>query len=268
MQTLLAKIEQIRKYIGRDKVFDSIGEVLKISPSRWLREMLSGKKSENDLKAKVESLNATQIEQRLIEYESAQGETSIVRERVADIRLREEKHVLRRMLPGYVANFIRRSASILDMEIHGDATAKFSLSANTLQAQACIEDVFSGYPRAWNSEMTVERPSVGSNTIFLHPGEPAFDRLLEQVQMLCEDDMRRGPVSSPMLSRTSHVDLSQDEVVKRSSPLLLLKGHMTRNSLQYQLIMRVIVRLKTQVYFSNLSCLRYQTWQFNDSACG
>ena len=192
MQTLLTKIEQIRKDLGRDKVFDTIGEVLDISPSRWLRQMLSGEKSESELTSEIENIDSGLVGRRLDEHEAAQGEASLVRERVEDIRQREDMHILRRMLPGYVANFVRRTVPLLNMQIHGDPTAKFSLSANDLQAQACLEEVFSGYPSAWNTEMTVERPTLGSPIIFLHPGEAAFDKLLSQTQILCEDDMRRG----------------------------------------------------------------------------
>ena len=221
MQTLLAKIEQIRKDIGRDKVFDSIGDVLDISPSRWLRQMLAGTKTEEDIEAEVEGIEAEDVEKRLDEYDAAQGEASRVRERVEDIRKREEKHVLRRMLPGYVANFVRRAAPILNMEIQGDATAKFSLSANDLQAQACLEEVFSGYPSAWNTEMTVERPPLGSRIIFLHPGEAAFDRLLDQTQMLCETDMRRGACFvTEAVAELRMLTFLRMRVVRRADPML------------------------------------------------
>ena len=221
MQTLLAKIEQIRKDIGRDKVFDSIGDVLDISPSRWLRQMLAGTKTEKDLKAEVERIEAEDVEKRLDEFDAAQGETSTVRERVEDIRKREEKHLLRRMLPGYVANFVRRVAPILNMEIQGDATTKFSLTAKDLQAQACLEEVFSGYPRAWNTEMTVERPSINSRIIFLHPGEAAFDRLLTQTQILCENDMRRGACFvTEAVTKPRMLTFLRMRVVRRANPML------------------------------------------------
>ena len=221
MQTLLAKIEQIRKDLGRDKVFDSVGEVLDISPSRWLRQMLSGTKSEDELKAEVENIEAGDVERRLNDHEAAQGESSSVRERVEDIRQREDTQILRRMLPGYVANFVRRATPILNMQIQGDATAKFSLSANDLQAQACLEEVFSGYPSAWNTEMTVERPTIGSQIIFLHPGEAAFDRLLSQTQMLCENDMKRGTCFvTEAVNEPRMLTFLRMRVVRRADPTL------------------------------------------------
>ena len=192
MQTLLAKIEYIRKELGRDKVYDSINEVLAISPSQWLRQMLSGAKTEVEIEAEIESIDSETVEQRLQEHEAAQGEASRVRERVEDIQRREELHILHRMLPGYVANFVRRVSPLLNMKIHGDPTTKFTLSAEDLGAQACLEQIFADYPSEWNTEMTVERPALGSQIIFLHPGETAFDRLIDQTKMLCEEDMRRG----------------------------------------------------------------------------
>jgi len=221
MCTLLAKIEQIRKDLGQDKVFDSIGDVLKISPSKWLRQMLSGIKTEDELKAEVENIAIKDVENRLKQIEVAQGETSLVRERVEDIKRREEKHVLRRMLPGYVANFMRKVVPILNMNLLGDPTTKFSLSANDLQAQACLQEVFSGYPSAWNTEMTVERPPLGSNIIFLHPGEVAFDRLLSQTQMLCETDMRRGACFvTEAVSEPRMLTFLRMRVVRRGDPTL------------------------------------------------
>ena len=221
MQTLLAKIEQIRQDLGRDKVFDSIGDVLSISPSRWLRQMLSGSKSEEQLRAEVEDIEVEDVARRLEIHEAAQGEVSQVRNRVEDLKHMDEKHILRRMLPGYVANFVRRVAPILNMQLQGDPTTNFSLSANDLQAQACLEEVFSGYPSAWNTVMTVERPQIGSPIIFLHPGEAAFDKLIDQTQILCEQDMRRGACFvTEAVTEPRILTFLRMRVVRRSDPSL------------------------------------------------
>jgi hypothetical protein len=107
------------------------------------------------------------------------------------------------------------------MQIHGDPTAKFSLSANDLQAQACLEEVFAGYPSAWDRVMTVERPTLGSPIIFLHPGEAAFDKLLSQTQILCEDDMRRGSCFvTEAVTEPRMLTFLRMRVIRKSDPTL------------------------------------------------
>ena len=69
--------------------------------------------------AEVDDIEVEDVARRLEIHEAAR-ERSLRFGIGRDLKQMDEKHILRRMLPGYVANFVRRVAPILNMQLQGD----------------------------------------------------------------------------------------------------------------------------------------------------
>src|SRR5262249_45985617 len=113
-------------------------------------------------------------------------------------RLREEREGerFRQLLPGYVCRFIENSAPLIGLRAEGDIRQEtdgiFRIQAWQKQALAPLELLLESYPDPLRERLTVYRPEVPGDTVFLHPGELLFDRYQALVSTRLGEEARRG----------------------------------------------------------------------------
>ena len=113
---------------------------------------------------------------------------------LANERERLDRESWRRLLPGYVRRFIEKSAPLLGLGIDGDLDGTFAFTTQKPGALDFLWNLLETYPPARRQRLTVQKPKDASEVVFLHPGEPIFDRLRTHVCERFADAAQRGAV--------------------------------------------------------------------------
>ncbi len=181
MKTLLEKLETIRRQLGSDKVFDVIGRLFQdVSFGDYLAQAAAGDEREaiRHIEGSLTSEQVMALEQR---ERSLYGEGGEVRRALPQLRQQTEEEYYRRLIPGYVRRFVERAAPLLDLRIEGDPEEEFALAATQPRALDSLLTALETYPPGARNRLTVHKPDLHGNAVWLHPGEPVFDRLAQTV---------------------------------------------------------------------------------------
>lgn len=195
LQVLLDKLDAIRKELRSDKVFDVIGRLFE---NQSLREHM------------IEALT-DEGEQRVIDHVTSQltvkrmnaitdndtqvyGKSGEVNERLGSLRVDMDRERYLQLLPGYVRRFVQKSTSLLRLGIRGDLDDFFSLAPGRAGALDTLLPAVESYPPAARERLCVRRPAADEPCIWLHPGEPVFDALMDQILRTYERDAVRGGI--------------------------------------------------------------------------
>ncbi len=126
LQILLAKLESIRNALGTEKVYDSIGRLFDgVSLRAYMERAAIGEAAavadELEGKLTVEQVAALAAKDKML-----YGDGGDVKRRLPELRQDLQHEAYRRLLPGYVRNYIENAAPLLGIEIDGDMNALFS----------------------------------------------------------------------------------------------------------------------------------------------
>jgi hypothetical protein len=98
------------------------------------------------------------------------------------------------LLPGYTRQFIENAAPLVDIEIEGDWEHCFSLRPAVAGAVDPLLHTLEMYPAKQRNCLTVIRPDKNDAAIWMHPGEPVFERFRTIVSDRLGDQALRGAV--------------------------------------------------------------------------
>ncbi len=181
MKTLLDKLEAIRRELRSDKVFDVIGRLFEgVSMKDYLDQAVAEGEDEA-----VRHLEGTLTQEQLLALRDREkalyGEGGEVRRELGGLKDEANREAYRRLIPGYVRRFVERTAPLLDLRIEGDLETTFTLAPLRSRAIDPLLTVFEAYPRETRDRLTVYRPKDRGEAVWLHPGEPVFDRISASV---------------------------------------------------------------------------------------
>jgi len=183
LATLLDKLEEIRREMGSDKVFDVIGSVLEnVSIIDYMAEALTEDGAARAAQRFKGILTKGQVEAIEAHRRQVYGDGGDVKRELPRLRAVTDHEALQRLLPGYVRQFVVHAAEVLDLRIDGDLDSWFTLAPRAQGAVDPLWEVLEHYPVEARARFTVYRPSVNEPAVFLHPGEPVFERLREVVR--------------------------------------------------------------------------------------
>ena len=179
VKTLLDKLEEIRKQLGSDKVFDVIGRVFAdLSLTDYIqRAVISDDEAEREALALSGQLTVEQIKAIAAQEETLFGSGGDVALELPQLRDALAVEELRRLLPGYVRRYLEHAIPIVGVEIVGDPNQHFFLRPRKRGALDSLMPIIETYPERIRNKFTVYKPDDRRDAIFLHPGEPVFDRL-------------------------------------------------------------------------------------------
>lgn len=215
--TLLRKLEEIRKELGSDKVFDVIGRVFEgMSLLDYVQKaVLSDEEADKQALALAGQLTKEQVEAIEAREQTLFGTGGEVRQQLDALREEMATEALRRVLPGYVRRYLEKALPVIGIEWSGDLDGHFQLKASRPQALMPLLPMIERYPTAMREHMTVNRPSVVRDAIFLHPGEPLFDRISTLARIRCRADALHGGLfvdakaSEPYLLYIARIELER-----------------------------------------------------------
>ncbi|MCS4173326.1 helicase-related protein [Salinibacter ruber] len=192
-QTLLEKLDRIRRELGSDKVFDVIGDVLEdVSIREYIERVLE----EGDESAVQDEIDSQVTAERVQEIEKKQEETygghDDVQSRLPELREQRKREKFKHLLPGYVQQFVSRAAPLLGLEVEGDLDGYFRLRATEEGALEPFWPILESYSEEARRRLTTHKPDYNEECIWLHPEEPLFDRLRAFVTNRYRRAARRG----------------------------------------------------------------------------
>ena len=231
LKTLLEKLETIRKQLNSDKVFDVIGRVLEgVSIKQYLEQSLAGE----EVEATMAGLDATLTAERVQAIEQRErglfGPGGDVERELAELNDEVDLEGYRRLLPGYVRNFVEKSAPLLGLGIEGHLDGEFRLVASRPGALDPLLPALEMYAEDRRDLLTVYRTDNVGGSVWLHPGEPIFDRISASVTGRFGVEGLRGSVfvdpyaTDPYLFHFAVVIVKQMEDGKTAAETTLLPG--------------------------------------------
>jgi superfamily II DNA or RNA helicase len=201
LAVILEKLEEARRALSTDKVYDVIGQQLKESSIRDLLLVKLLHPATTDCNRQVEAWLSTQKLREEVERQRKQASRfGDVGKRLGQLQTEMNVENFTHLLPAYVQNFTEKCAAPLGFTLTGDlargARADFTASGN-----AWLQRLAARLPDGLPEYLSVRRdppPSelVGARVHFLRPGDPFFEGLCEEVVSRFRKETQRGSVFS------------------------------------------------------------------------
>ena len=193
LKTLLDKLEAMRRQLRSDKVFDVIGRLFE---GASLKDYLEQAVAEDDPAAAARRLEGRLTEEQVRALDAREralfGEGGDVRRALAQLGAEAERESYRRLLPGYVRRFVEKAAPLLGIRIEGALDGDFALAPARPRALDPLLPALDLYPEEARGRFAVHKPAGRRDAVWLHPGEPVFDRLSAALLERFGGDALRG----------------------------------------------------------------------------
>lgn len=216
LHRLLAKLELIRKQLRSDKVFDVVGRLFE---NVSLKAYLERATTEEGERAAIEGIDGLLTDEQVRALEARDRALfggGDVKAHLAELNIAMEQEQYRRLLPGYVRQFVGSAAPLIDLRTDGDLDGVFELTPERPRAIDPVLSAMEYYPSNMQGRFTVYRPKERVNAIWLHPGEPVFDRFCATLLSRHGDDAQRGAIFiDPHATAPYLFHLAQVSVVRR-----------------------------------------------------
>lgn len=221
LKTLLDKLELICKRLNSDKVFDVVGRLFQgVSLRDYMVQAVTAEGVSDAIRG-IEGQLTVEQACALEERDRARYGGGEVKSRLPALRNAIKEEPYRRLMPGYVRRFLTAAAPLLGLRVEGDPDAVFQLVQEQSHGLNPVLSVLEDYPANIDGGLTFYRPLNRSDVIWLHPGEPVFDRFCGVLLSRCKNEARHGAVfldprsDAPYLFHLARVSV----VRKRSLPV-------------------------------------------------
>jgi superfamily II DNA or RNA helicase len=196
LKVLLDKLQRIREELGSDKVFDIIGHRFSGHPLQDLifQAVVEGREEET-----VEKLERTVTKEQMLRFlEQQRRKVEIAEVRAVLDALNQQREIaeMRRMMPAYMRGFFELATPKVGVGIRGDIEETFSLNPCPESVHRALET----YPLDIRDRLTFERDlaipgwSSEPKAIYLYPGEPVFEAVMDLFLGQYEPEATRGAV--------------------------------------------------------------------------
>jgi superfamily II DNA or RNA helicase len=228
LKTLLEKLELIRKQLRSDKVFDVVGRLFENVSLKSYLEMAS---TEEGMRNAIEGIDGLLTEEQvraLDDRERALFGGGDVKSHLAGLNAAMEQEQYRRLLPGYVRRFVEHAAPLVGLDLDGNPEDTFEFTPQNARGLNPVLSAMEFYPEAMRGRLTVYRPKDRGDAIWLHPGEPVFDRFCSTLLSRYADEAKRGAIfidpdaTAPYLFHLAQVSVVRQPYAPSSVGQLLL----------------------------------------------
>lgn len=199
LATLLSKLEEARKELCSEKVFDVIGQQLREVSIRDLMRDALFETPPYSAQRKFESIFATQKLRATLEEQRKQASSfGDVGRRLGQLNGEIQVERFTRLLPAYVQNFVEKVAPHVGLKLEGDVAeaARYSvLGKDGEWIRALRDHLPGGLPEYLTVRSDFSIPNVEASRIaFLRPGDLIFDSLCDETIRRFKGDVQRGAV--------------------------------------------------------------------------
>jgi hypothetical protein len=164
-------------------------------------------------------LTKEQIQALLEREKSLYGGGGDVAGELPRLRADMEREVHFHLLPGYVRQYIEQAAPLVDIDIVGDMDGIFSFHPKRLGAMDPLLPALELYPEKSREGFSVSRPPERKDSIWLHPGEPIFERFRSLVADHLADQGNRGAIFiDPNAEKPYLFHMALVHIVRKADP--------------------------------------------------
>jgi len=223
IQTLLNKLETIRNSLGSEKVFDSIGRLFEGVSLKTYMEQAIFEGADTVAETIEGRLTQEQVEALALKEKMLYGDGGDVKCQLPRIRDDLQQEAYCRLLPGYVRHYIENTAPLVDIQIDGDMNGCFSMRPARKGAVDPLLHTLETYPARQRDCLTVVRPEPDQKDlrIWVHPGEPIFERFRALVSDRLGDQALRGAIFvDPTTDKPYLFHLALVRVLRQADPEL------------------------------------------------
>lgn len=196
LTTLLHKLEEARRELCSDKVFDVVGQQLQDISLRDLMRDALFESSPYSGQRKLENLLATpQLRARVEKERERASSFGDVAKRLGQLKGEMEVENFHRLLPAYISNFVTKVSPRLGIRIDGDlnAAAKLIVEADGSWLWRRIGNPGTALPTFVSVRRDAAPEGVPADKVaFLRPGDPLFDGLCAETIERFDPDVARG----------------------------------------------------------------------------
>ena len=196
LEALFRKLERIRNALGSDRVFDIIGEVI---PGRSLKELIveaiANRRTLDDIVAEIEAMpdeEAVRKARAAVLEGLATRHIDLQRVLGEDRRAREH-----RLVPEYIERFFQRACEFLNIPLERRRDGLWRVPNVPYEVRNVSQtlrhrfgEVFREYSKLAFDKATAHR----QDAVFVAPGHPLLEAVIEQLLTECADDVHRGAV--------------------------------------------------------------------------
>jgi superfamily II DNA or RNA helicase len=223
IKTLLDKLEVIRESLGSEKVFDSIGRLFEgVSLKTYMERAITDGTDvvTHELEGR---LTKEQVEALATQEKMLFGDGGDVKRELPRLRDDLQQEAYRRLLPGYVRHYLESAAPLVNIDLDGDLDDCFAMQPTRKGAVDPLLHTLEMYPAGQRDCLTVIRPGPDQKDtrIWVHPGEPVFERFRAIVSDRLGDQALRGAVFIDPTSEKPYLfHLALVSVVRQADPEL------------------------------------------------
>ena len=235
LKTLLEKLEKIRKELRSDKVFDVIGRLFEGVSIKDYMEQVVTQDATDDVTRKIEgTLTREQVEAIRERERRLYGDGGDVCRDLPRLKQSMEHETYCRLLPGYVRGYIAKAAPLLDIGFDGNLEDTFSLKPLKPGTLDALWPALESYPPQQRNRLTVYRPKEPEDAVWLHPGQPFFERFRGYLgSRFARQALKGGVFVDPTAERPYMFHLALISVERKADPDLKPLGQ--DEMLQYRL---------------------------------
>ena len=179
LKVLLDKLEQMRRELSDDKVFDVVGQQFSDVPlAKLIEQAITGNQTDAAIRTIDSQFTPENIRKHLEDQRNSVA-SSEIRRLLAGVQKQKESAETLRVMPSYVRGFFKEAAPFVGYEIDGDVERIFKLSS----CPPSIGHAIQRYPPHLHQQLTfskelalpaeVDQPQA----IYVHPGEPVFEAI-------------------------------------------------------------------------------------------
>lgn len=221
VKTLLEKLEAIRRELRSEKVFDVIGRIFESrSITEYMRRCLDGEDPEQLMLELGGQLTKEQVQSIAERDRHIYGAGGDVAARLSSLKEKMAAEVYSQLVPGYVRAFVQDAAPFVGVKLtsYDDGFRLSAVRPRALDPFLPLLESKTGDLL----EITFSRPERGTiSPLWIHPGEPVFDKFRELLGDIACEDARRGAVVVDPTSDSSYLlHLAKARIIRRADPSL------------------------------------------------
>lgn len=196
LEALLRKLERIGNALGSDRVFDIIGEVL---PGRSLKDLIvQAIANRRTLDEIVAEIDAVPDEEAVRRTQQAAMEALATRHIDLQRVLGEDRYAREhRLVPEYIQQFFLRASRVCAMEVEHrqDGLLRVPSVPYELRNQSqAFKNRFGEVHRGYHKLAFDKQTARSKEAVFVAPGHPLLEAVIDQVLRQGEPDLRHGAV--------------------------------------------------------------------------
>ncbi|MDW8030312.1 MAG: DUF3883 domain-containing protein [Candidatus Bipolaricaulota bacterium] len=194
LDALFRKLAQIQEALGSDRVFDVIGEVL---PGRSLKELIveaiANRRTLDEIVREIEAIPDREAVERV--RQAALEGLAIRHLDLQRILGEERKARENRLVPEYIEKFFERACRALGISLERRADGLWRIPHVPYELRNIPRSFKDRYGEVFSSygKIAFEKAQARSTqAIFVGPGHPLLEALIEQILFRSGEEVRRG----------------------------------------------------------------------------